>query len=174
MVEVNIYNTLVVIVENMYLKNREQLVKKLVLESNIKNEIIKKAFLTVKREKFLPDHQKIHAYNDRPLEIGNGQTISAPHMVAIMCESLDIHKGQKILEIGAGSGYHAAIVAQLVGEKGVDKEYCPHCICSLSRGLLTQLLLLEMVLRGFLTMHHMIVSMSLVQHHLSLNHLLTN
>jgi len=118
MVEVNIYNIIVVIVENMYLKDREQLVKKLVLESNIKNEIIKKAFLTVKREKFLPNHQKIHAYHDRPLEIGNGQTISAPHMVAIMCESLDIHKGHKILEIGAGSGYHAAIVAQLVGEKG--------------------------------------------------------
>jgi len=55
---------------------------------------------------------------DTPLDIGNGQTISAPHMVAIMCEALDIKKGQKILEIGTGSGYHAAIVAQLVGTTG--------------------------------------------------------
>jgi protein-L-isoaspartate(D-aspartate) O-methyltransferase len=67
---------------------------------------------------FVPDSLKKHAYADTPLEIGNGQTISAPHMVAIMCEALDIKKEQKILEIGAGSGYHAAIVSKLVGENG--------------------------------------------------------
>jgi protein-L-isoaspartate(D-aspartate) O-methyltransferase len=61
---------------------------------------------------------KNYAYADTPLDIGNGQTISAPHMVAIMCEELDIQKDQKILEIGAGSGYHAAIVAKIVGGKG--------------------------------------------------------
>ena len=55
---------------------------------------------------------------DRPFEIGNGQTISAPHMVAIMVEALDIKPGQKILEIGSGSGYHAAVVSLLVGNDG--------------------------------------------------------
>ena len=66
----------------------------------------------------LPENKKKYAYIDTPLEIGNGQTISAPHMVAIMVEGLEIKEGQKILEIGAGSGYHAAIVSKLVGKTG--------------------------------------------------------
>jgi protein-L-isoaspartate(D-aspartate) O-methyltransferase len=98
--------------------SREQLVKRLVKDSYIKSDIVKKAFLEIPRENFLPTYLKLQAYIDRPLEIGKGQTISAPHMVAIMCEALDIKMGQKILEIGAGSGYHAAIVSQLVGKKG--------------------------------------------------------
>jgi len=102
----------------MFHTNREQLINRLVEDCYIKNDDVKKAFLTIPREKFVPDYLKIHAYVDRPLEIGNSQTISAPHMVAIMCEALDIQEGQKILEIGAGSGYHAAIVSCLVGEKG--------------------------------------------------------
>ena len=102
----------------MFHTNREQLINRLVEDCYIKNDDVKKAFLTIPREKFVPEYLKIHAYVDRPLEIGNSQTISAPHMVAIMCEALDIQEGQKILEIGAGSGYHAAIVSCLVGEKG--------------------------------------------------------
>jgi len=102
----------------MFKLKREQLVNKLISEGHIKSEIVKKAFLKVPRESFVPTSLKTMAYADTPLEIGNGQTISAPHMVAIMCEALDIKKGQKILEIGAGSGYHAAIIAQLVGKKG--------------------------------------------------------
>ena len=97
---------------------REHLVKKLVREGYIKSDAVKKAFLEIPREKFVPNHLKKHAYMDTPLEIGEGQTISAPHMIAIMCEALDIREGQKVLEIGAGSGYHAAIVSQLVGNKG--------------------------------------------------------
>ncbi len=87
-------------------------------EGYLKTNAVQQAFLKVPREAFLPDVQKGYAYVDTPLDIGNGQTISAPHMVAIMCEALDIKKGQKILEIGTGSGYHAAIVAQLVGTTG--------------------------------------------------------
>ena len=118
MVEVNIYDNTVVRRERMFNTSREQLVNRLVKDSYIKSDIVKKAFLTIPRENFVPEYLKLQAYVDRPLEIGKGQTISAPHMVAIMCEALDIQKGQKILEIGAGSGYHAAIVSQLVGEKG--------------------------------------------------------
>ncbi len=98
--------------------SREQLVNRLFKEGYIKTDTVKKAFLKVPREEFIPEYLKMQAYIDRPLEIGNNQTISAPHMVAIMCEALNIQKGQKILEIGTGSGYHAAIVSQLAGEKG--------------------------------------------------------
>ncbi|UCF50785.1 MAG: protein-L-isoaspartate O-methyltransferase [Thermoplasmatales archaeon] len=94
------------------------LVRQLILEKRIKTKEVEKAFLVVERENFVPDRAKHYAYIDTPLEIGHGQTISAPHMVAIMVEGLDIKKGQKILEIGAGSGYHAAIVSKLVGNKG--------------------------------------------------------
>ena len=102
----------------MFELERERLISSLVRENYIKSEEVKKAFQKVPREKFLPDYLKKMAYCDTPQQIGFGQTISAPHMVAIMCEALDIYKEQKILEIGAGSGYHAAIVAYLVGEKG--------------------------------------------------------
>lgn len=56
---------------------------------------------------------------DEPLPIGEGQTISAIHMVGIMAELLEVEEGMKILEIGAGSGYHAAVLAELVGDNGV-------------------------------------------------------
>ena len=101
-----------------YEEKRSDLVKQLILEKRIKTKEVERAFLEVKREAFVPDHFKHYAYVDSPLEIGHGQTISAPHMVAIMVEGLDIKKGQKILEVGAGSGYHAAIVSKLVGNKG--------------------------------------------------------
>jgi len=101
-----------------YEEKRTNLVRQLILEGRIKSKEVEKAFLEVKREEFVPDNIKHYAYIDSPLEIGHGQTISAPHMVAIMVEGLDIKKGQKILEIGAGSGYHAAIVSKLVGNKG--------------------------------------------------------
>jgi len=102
----------------MYEQERERLVTNLCREGYIKTERVKHAFLTVPRETFIPDSLKKYAYVDTPLDIGQGQTISAPHMVAIMCESLDIKDDQKILEIGTGSGYHAAIVASLIGETG--------------------------------------------------------
>ena len=102
----------------MYRDRREELVKKLKIEGRIFTKDVEKAFLEIPREEFVPVTIKDRAYIDMPLEIGNGQTISAPHMVAIMCEALDIKKGQMILEIGAGSGYHAAVVSKLVGEKG--------------------------------------------------------
>jgi protein-L-isoaspartate(D-aspartate) O-methyltransferase len=101
-----------------YDEKRINLVKQLILEKRIKTKEVEKAFLKVKREDFIPDKIKNYAYIDTPLAIGKGQTISAPHMVAIMVEDLDIKKGQKILEIGAGSGYHAAIVSKLVGDSG--------------------------------------------------------
>jgi protein-L-isoaspartate(D-aspartate) O-methyltransferase len=102
----------------MYEQERERLIVNLRSQRYIKTERVEQAFIMVPREAFLPESLKDYAYVDTPLDIGHGQTISAPHMVAIMCESLDIKDDQKILEIGTGSGYHAAIVAQLVGKAG--------------------------------------------------------
>ncbi|KYK21215.1 protein-L-isoaspartate O-methyltransferase [Thermoplasmatales archaeon SM1-50] len=102
----------------MFEKEKQRLVTQLIDQGYIKTDEIKQGFLKVPREEFIPNSMKDFSYVDTPLDIGNGQTISAPHMVVIMCEALDIKKGQKILEIGTGSGYHAAIVAQLVGRTG--------------------------------------------------------
>ena len=74
--------------------------------------------MSVPREKFIPPRSRDEAYADNPLPIGQGQTISAPSMIAIMLEVLEIEKGQKILEIGTGSGYNAALLAELAGEEG--------------------------------------------------------
>ncbi|HID90338.1 TPA: protein-L-isoaspartate(D-aspartate) O-methyltransferase [Candidatus Bathyarchaeota archaeon] len=76
------------------------------------------SFLAVPREEFVPPTLRDHAYDDCPLPIGYGQTISAIHMVVIMNEALELKRGQKVLEIGAGSGYHAALVAEIVGREG--------------------------------------------------------
>ena len=76
------------------------------------------AMARVPRELFVPDRLREMAYDDRPLPIGEGQTISAPHMVAIMCEVLDLWEGMKVLEVGGGSGYHAAVMAEIVGPEG--------------------------------------------------------
>ncbi len=72
------------------------------------------AMSRVKRENFLPAQWHSYAYADEPLPIGCGQTISAPHMVAMMCQLLDVKPGLTVLEIGTGSGYHAAVLAELV------------------------------------------------------------
>ncbi|MHC1576300.1 MAG: protein-L-isoaspartate O-methyltransferase [Methanosarcinaceae archaeon] len=76
------------------------------------------AMMRVPRHLFVPEDVIASAYMDIPLPIGHGQTISAPHMVAIMCDLLDLRVGQKVLEIGTGSGYNAAIMAELVGKEG--------------------------------------------------------
>jgi len=82
------------------------------------NESVLEAMSRVPREQFVPSQLRDRAYEDLPLPIGLGQTISAPHMVAIMCDLLDVSPGMKILEVGGGSGYHAAVLAVLVGPEG--------------------------------------------------------
>jgi len=79
------------------------------------SERVLAAMKSVPRHLFVPEREQENAYGDYPLTIGFNQTISAPHMVAIMCDLLDIRDGMKVLEIGAGSGYHAAVMAVLAG-----------------------------------------------------------
>jgi protein-L-isoaspartate(D-aspartate) O-methyltransferase len=96
----------------------EEMVRKL-LDEGWANDEVAAAMLKVKRELFVPQAYAMYAYYDTPLPIGYGQTISAPSIVAIMTRVLDLKKGMKVLEIGAGSGYQAAIIAEIVGDEGI-------------------------------------------------------
>ncbi len=91
--------------------------EKLVREGVIRSERVKRAMLRVPRELFVPEEYRLYAYEDHPLPIGYGQTISAPHMVALMCEEADLREGMKVLEVGTGSGYHAAVLAEIVAPR---------------------------------------------------------
>ncbi|MBI2575406.1 protein-L-isoaspartate(D-aspartate) O-methyltransferase [Candidatus Woesearchaeota archaeon] len=77
-----------------------------------------KAFMGVPREMFVPEHYRAESYGDYPLPLPSGQTISQPTTVMIITQALELHTGQKVLEVGAGSGYQAAIIAEMVGSKG--------------------------------------------------------
>ncbi|MHA2359084.1 MAG: protein-L-isoaspartate(D-aspartate) O-methyltransferase [Candidatus Thorarchaeota archaeon] len=98
----------------------ENLVRRLRNNGYIKTDDMERAFRTVPREEFVQPDSRKHAYRDTPLPIGLGQTISAPHMCVIMCESLALEPGLKVLEIGAGSGYHAALCAEIVAPHGAS------------------------------------------------------
>jgi protein-L-isoaspartate(D-aspartate) O-methyltransferase len=74
--------------------------------------------MKIPRHFFVPKAIEGSSYYDRPQQIGQNQTISAPHMVGIMAEKLDLKPGQKVLEVGGGSGYHAAVIAHIVGKEG--------------------------------------------------------
>ena len=99
------------------MKNYEMLSDRMVEEQlktrNIHSEAVLGAMRNVPRHLFIPEELQSYAYNDSPLPIGFGQTISQPYIVAFMTEQLELVSGMKILEIGTGSGYQAAILAYL-------------------------------------------------------------
>ncbi len=111
-----------------YGEMREALVRTLVSSGYITSEEVKKTFLAVPRELFVPEHLRARAYVDVPLPIGHGQTISAPSMIAIMLEALNLGVGQKVLEVGAGSGYNAALVYELVRKRVFTVERIPELV----------------------------------------------
>jgi len=94
----------------------KRMVEEQLIPRGIKNERVLEAFLKVERHKFVPAELWESAYADYPLPIGEGQTISQPYIVALMTEELDLSGSEKVLEIGTGSGYQAAILAELAGE----------------------------------------------------------
>jgi len=96
----------------------EELINSLKSMGALKSKKLEEALRKVKREYFVPEKYKHHAYIDYPLPIGHGQTISQPYTVVIMTEMLDVKPGQKVLEVGAGSGWQAALLGYLVGPKG--------------------------------------------------------
>ena len=96
----------------MYKQQRFELIESLRLKG-IENESLLQAMLKVEREKFIPTGVSQHAYKDIALPIGNGQTISQPYTIAIMTQALQVQKEDKVLEIGTGSGYQAAILFEM-------------------------------------------------------------
>lgn len=103
---------------------RERLVERLDRQGRIERDSTRDALLAVPRHEFVPEGQRRQAYADRPLSIGEGQTISAPHMVAVMTDLLALDAGDRVLEIGTGCGYHAAVTAEVVGPDNVKSvEY---------------------------------------------------
>ena len=101
---------------------RRRLVWLLEAQGVLRSEEVKRAMLRVPREEFVPPRYRSEAYEDYPLPIPEGQTISAPHMCAIMCEAASLKRGDKVLEIGTGSGYHAALCAEIVSPTGEPLE----------------------------------------------------
>jgi protein-L-isoaspartate(D-aspartate) O-methyltransferase len=95
------------------------MVDRFVRSGTIRDGAVREAFLKVSREAFLPAGERGDAYDDTPLPIGEGQTISAPSMIAIMLEEARLRPGERVLEIGTGSGYHAALLGALVGPRNV-------------------------------------------------------
>ena len=93
---------------------KKPLIEHLKREGYLKSRAVEKAMMEVPRELFVRPDERPYAYIDQPLGIGSGQTISAPHMVAIMTELLEPGKADTILEVGGGSGYQAAVLSRLV------------------------------------------------------------
>ena len=95
---------------------REAMVAKQIRKRGVENPQTLEAMLEVPRHLFVPRSLHRQAYSDRPLPIGNGQTISQPYIVALMTESLDLTGSERVLEIGTGSGYQAAILSKIVNQ----------------------------------------------------------
>ncbi|MFP3981614.1 MAG: protein-L-isoaspartate(D-aspartate) O-methyltransferase [Desulfobacterales bacterium] len=99
--------------EHEFRQQRMQMIRDQLKARGIQDPAILKAFEKVQRHRFVPDRLQQFAYADRPLPIGEGQTISQPYIVAVMTRALELKKTDRVLEIGTGSGYQAAILAEL-------------------------------------------------------------
>jgi protein-L-isoaspartate(D-aspartate) O-methyltransferase len=104
---------------------RDELVRLLAMD--ISDKRVLRAFRQVPRERFVALEARHLAYADRPLSIGHGQTISQPRMVALMLQELDLRKTDKVLDVGSGSGYQTALIAELASEV-VGVELIPELV----------------------------------------------
>ncbi len=110
-----------------YAEQRRKMVRQQLVRRDIEDEKVLAAMGSVPRHEFVSEGQKRRAYRDRPLPIGHGQTISQPYIVAYMTELLELDKSDTVLEIGTGSGYQAAVLAEIV-----DKVYTMEIIPELA------------------------------------------
>jgi protein-L-isoaspartate(D-aspartate) O-methyltransferase len=97
-------------------RERKEMVRRQIQGRRIQDELVLEAMRTVPRHRFVPAYVRGSAYRDAPLPIGEGQTISQPYVVAFMTAALQLSGGEKVLEIGTGSGYQAAVLALIAGE----------------------------------------------------------
>ena len=117
-----------------FLDLREKMVRTQIEARGIEDERVLAALLKVERHRFVPENMRHYAYTDRALPIGEGQTISQPYIVALMTGLLGLKGGEKVLEIGTGSGYQAAVLAELCGHVYTIEILEP--LAKRSRGLL--------------------------------------
>ena len=109
-----IFMSLMILMSDRSQVMREKMVEFQIEMRGVKDPLVLRAMRKVPRHLFLPASQKDSAYDDAPLPIGFGQTISQPYIVAYMTEVLNPQKGQRFLEVGTGSGYQAAVLAEIV------------------------------------------------------------
>ncbi|MGD2079901.1 MAG: protein-L-isoaspartate(D-aspartate) O-methyltransferase [Nitrospirota bacterium] len=102
--------------EDTYDKERRRMVAEDIRGRGVESEKVVEAMGDVPRELFVPSKYRDSAYADNPLPIGEGQTISQPYVVALMTEALELRPSDRVLEIGTGSGYQAAVLAEIAGE----------------------------------------------------------
>jgi protein-L-isoaspartate(D-aspartate) O-methyltransferase len=95
---------------------RREMVERQLRARDIVDEDVLRSMECVPRELFVPERERRRAYDDAALPIGHGQTISQPYMVARICEALAVRPGQRVLDVGTGSGYQAAVLAELGAE----------------------------------------------------------
>jgi protein-L-isoaspartate(D-aspartate) O-methyltransferase len=132
-----------------YTRAREKMIREQIVGRGVKDPRVIEAMLRVPRHLFLPEALLGQAYGDSALPIGEGQTISQPYMVAYLCESLGLRGSEKILEIGTGSGYQAAVLACLAervysterirallerARKNLDQIRCQNVVTRLADG----------------------------------------
>ncbi len=99
--------------EEVYARERARMVEFQIKARGVKDPRVIEAMLAVPRHLFVPERRRIHSYEDRPLPIGSGQTISQPYIVALMTELLALDENDTVLEVGTGSGYQAAVLAEI-------------------------------------------------------------
>jgi protein-L-isoaspartate(D-aspartate) O-methyltransferase len=112
----NVQVAKVVSIADAYAYSRREMVERQLRKRHIRSERVLEAMSEVLRHEFVPAESRDSAYEDRPLPIGEGQTISQPYMVASMTEMLELAGGERVLEIGTGSGYQAAVLSRLATE----------------------------------------------------------
>lgn len=111
-----------------YQKMLVRMVEHQIMARGVKDSRVIGAMMTVPRHLFVPENRRPRAYDDGPLPIGEGQTISQPYIVALMTELLEPRENHRVLEVGTGSGYQAAVLAEVV-----DSVYSIEIICELQQ-----------------------------------------
>jgi protein-L-isoaspartate(D-aspartate) O-methyltransferase len=102
--------------QDFYTVARQRMVVEQLQGRDIVDRAVLQAMSRVPRHEFMPESQRRFGYTDQPLVIGHGQTISQPYIVALMTQALELERGESVLEIGTGSGYQAAVLAELTDE----------------------------------------------------------
>jgi len=102
--------------DDVYTKARERMVERQIEARGVKDKLVLKALRKVPRHELVPERHRALSYSDQPLPIGEQQTISQPYIVAYMTERLKLKGGEKVLEVGTGSGYQAAVLAEICKE----------------------------------------------------------